>query len=439
MALTFLLIKKIDTENLFVTQRKSSMENIEILLNAQSETHPCFSPSAVSSCARVHLPVVRECNISCNYCNREYDCVNESRPGVASRIISPEEALEKVKEAISCYPQLTTAAVAGPGDALADAHSTFKTLNLIHEEFPLLNLCFSTNGLNLLDNIDEITDCGITHISVTVNSLDEELSSRIYSFIKLNGKVLKGKEAGRILIERQLEGIGKLIERRMPVKINSVVIPGINDAHLPFLAQRMKKEGVNLINFIPMVKVKGAKFEKSAELSEDFYRQFLQRIPAGIPLMKHCRMCRADAEGFIIDNIRDSDIRAVKKSGAFLPIGQEVGGKLFLLAVAGKREGFVNEHFGRAEKFFIYESDGSNFRLIEKRSVEKFCEGKDNCADRRKDIERIASILSDCKVLLCSGAGSIVTHLLEKNGIRVHIRYGMVGDALTDIKKELFP
>ncbi len=46
--------------------------------------HPCFNESAKGTCGRVHLPVAPECNIKCNYCNRKYDCVNESRPGVTS-------------------------------------------------------------------------------------------------------------------------------------------------------------------------------------------------------------------------------------------------------------------------------------------------------------------------------------------------------------------
>ncbi|RMF97192.1 MAG: hypothetical protein D6734_02685, partial [Candidatus Schekmanbacteria bacterium] len=95
------------------------------------ETHPCFSATASNYCARVHLPVAPRCNILCNYCNRSYDCINESRPGVASRIISPAEALSKVKESVSQFPNLSTAAISGPGDSLANPVNTFETLRLI--------------------------------------------------------------------------------------------------------------------------------------------------------------------------------------------------------------------------------------------------------------------------------------------------------------------
>ena len=44
--------------------------------------HPCFNPDVKGKFGRVHLPVAPKCNIQCGYCNRKYDCVNESRPGV---------------------------------------------------------------------------------------------------------------------------------------------------------------------------------------------------------------------------------------------------------------------------------------------------------------------------------------------------------------------
>jgi len=37
--------------------------------------------------------VAPKCNILCNYCNRKYDCINESRPGVASAVLKPRRAI----------------------------------------------------------------------------------------------------------------------------------------------------------------------------------------------------------------------------------------------------------------------------------------------------------------------------------------------------------
>ena len=57
-------------------------------------SHPCFTEKAAQSCGRVHLPVAPKCNVLCGYCNRKYDCVNESRPGVTSGVLTPAQAAD---------------------------------------------------------------------------------------------------------------------------------------------------------------------------------------------------------------------------------------------------------------------------------------------------------------------------------------------------------
>ena len=57
-------------------------------LDAMLDSHPCYNEGAHRRYARMHLPVAPKCNIQCNYCNRRYDCCNESRPGVTSEVLS---------------------------------------------------------------------------------------------------------------------------------------------------------------------------------------------------------------------------------------------------------------------------------------------------------------------------------------------------------------
>ena len=53
------------------------------------QDHPCYSEDAHHYFARMHIAVAPACNIQCNYCNRKYDCSNESRPGVVSEKLTP--------------------------------------------------------------------------------------------------------------------------------------------------------------------------------------------------------------------------------------------------------------------------------------------------------------------------------------------------------------
>lgn len=66
--------------------------------------HPCFQEKCHGQFGRIHLPVAPKCTIQCAFCDRKYDCVNESRPGVASKIITPKEALERTAQALQKEP-----------------------------------------------------------------------------------------------------------------------------------------------------------------------------------------------------------------------------------------------------------------------------------------------------------------------------------------------
>ena len=92
---------------------------------AKVQDHPCYS------FARMHVAVAPACNIQCHYCNRKFDCAAESRPGVVSERLTPEQALRKVMAVAQAVPALSVVGIAGPGDALASAEATFRTCALV--------------------------------------------------------------------------------------------------------------------------------------------------------------------------------------------------------------------------------------------------------------------------------------------------------------------
>ena len=71
------------------------------------KNHPCYSEQAHHHFARMHVAVAPACNIQCNYCNRKYECVNESRPGVTSAILPPDRAVEYLDEVLKKEPRIT--------------------------------------------------------------------------------------------------------------------------------------------------------------------------------------------------------------------------------------------------------------------------------------------------------------------------------------------
>ncbi len=263
------------------------------------KTHPCFYAGAKGKYGRIHLPVAPSCNIQCAYCRRDHDCPNENRPGVTHGVISPEEALERLQRALEAMPHISVAAVAGPGDAFCDPERTLETLELIRRKNPDISLCVSTNGLNVSDSIRRLCDLNVGYVTVTVNAIDPGIAARLHPWITVAGKIISGVEAAEILISRQLEAISRLKEAGIIVKVNSVVVPGMNEYHLLFLAKKLGRLNVDLMNFLPLIPLSGTAMAHVAPPSEDRMKKLRQRASSYVQQMHHCTRCRSDAAGLL--------------------------------------------------------------------------------------------------------------------------------------------
>ncbi len=370
--------------------------------------HPCYSEEAHHYFARMHVAVAPACNIQCNYCNRKYDCSNESRPGVTSERMTPDQAARKVVAVANKVPQLSVLGIAGPGDSMFDALKTFETFRLVEQKLPDLKFCVSTNGLALPDHIDRLADHNIDHVTITINMVDPEIGTQIYPWIYFNGKRYTGLDASKLLHERQMESLERLKEKDILVKVNSVMIPGINDQHLMAVNAAIKERGAFLHNVMPLISdpahgthfgLTGQRGPTPAELKD-----LQDKLAGGANLMRHCRQCRADAVGmlgedlsqdFTMDKIADdvaydpeprrlyrevvererADHRkasdaAVAELATTLPAAPAK-----LVAIATKGGGRINQHFGHASEFQIYEVDQTGVRFVGHRKVENYCQG----------------------------------------------------------------
>ena len=120
------------------------------------QNHPCFSAGARHRSGRIHLPVAPKCNMQCNYCNRDFACVNESRPGVSSTILTPLAAADYLDAVLEKVKTIEVVGIAGPGDPFANASETLETLRLVRERHPDMMLCLATNGLELAAHAEDI-------------------------------------------------------------------------------------------------------------------------------------------------------------------------------------------------------------------------------------------------------------------------------------------
>ncbi len=260
--------------------------------------HPCFGGNHQKN-GRMHLAVAPQCNIKCGYCTRRHDCANESRPGVASRLLTPHEAIQRVREVMASEilgPVIKVIGIAGPGDPLAN-EETFETFGLIEKDFPHLIKCMSTNGLLLAEKLDILDELNLCSVTVTINALDPDVGARIYSHIIYHDRLYRGRDAADILITNQLEGIKKAAERGMTVKVNTVFIPGVNETQIPLLSNAVKKLGASVMNIMPLIpQADFAHIVPPTEAELEAVRKTNEKV---IGQFKHCRQCRADAVGLI--------------------------------------------------------------------------------------------------------------------------------------------
>jgi nitrogen fixation protein NifB len=455
------------------------MAHLPDAIRQKVQDHPCYSEDAHHYFARMHVAVAPACNIQCNYCNRKYDCANESRPGVVSELLNPQQAVTKVLAVAATIPQMTVLGIAGPGDPLANPSRTFETFRELSEKAPDIKLCLSTNGLTLPQHVDEIAKHNIDHVTITINCVDPEIGAQIYPWIFWENRRIRGVEAARILIEQQQKGLEMLTARGILVKVNSVMIPGVNDQHLKEVSKVVKAKGAFLHNVMPLIAEAehGTYYglmEQPSPTPEEL--QALQDECGGdMAMMRHCRQCRADAVGllgedrgaeFTLDKLEDmhvdyeaamqtrQEVRenlleqlAAKRAGGApaRPAGVAADSRPVLMAVAAKN-GVVSEHFGHAREFLVYEASPTGVRLMGHRKVDLYCNGATDCGDSGEGgqpagsiLDQIIHALSGCEQVLCARIGFEPWGQLEAAGIQPNGEHAMepVEDAVLAVYQEM--
>jgi nitrogen fixation protein NifB len=239
-----------------------------------------------------------------------------------------------------------------------------------------------------------------------------------------------------------------LHERGILVKVNSVMIPGINDKHLLQVNKEVKKRGAFLHNIMPLISapehgtvfgLEGQRGPNAAELKE-----LQDACAGGANLMKHCRQCRADAVGllgedrgqeFTMDLVPDEvtydpsrretyrdwvakergDRRAaaeVAKAETETAVANDAGA--MLVAVATRGGGRINQHFGHATEFQIFEVDAAGVRFVTHRRCDNYCVGGYGEDDK---LELVIKTLEGIDTILCAKIGDCPREDLAAAGI----------------------
>ncbi|MBO4397075.1 MAG: radical SAM protein [Bacteroidaceae bacterium] len=241
----------------------------------------------------MHLPVSPACNLGCRFCSRVLNDT-EHRPGVTAKVITPEESITILKKALKICPDIKVAGIAGPGDTLA-TDTALETFRLIDREFPQLLKCMSTNGLLLDEKANNVIEAKIDSLTVTVNAVEPEIEAQLNKFILYHGKKYDALEGAKILIENQLNGIRKIAESGITVKVNTVLVPRINGNHIEKIAKTVSSLGATIYNIIPLIPTYELKDEKAPFCFQ--IEEARKKAEKYIDVFRHCNRCRADAVG----------------------------------------------------------------------------------------------------------------------------------------------
>ena len=382
--------------------------------------HPCFNAKVRGKFGRIHLPVAPRCNIQCNYCNRKYDCVNESRPGVTSAVVTPHQAMTYLDYVLERVKNISVVGIAGPGDPFANPEETMQTLTLVREKYPEIMLCLATNGLELTPYIDELAELRVNHVTVTLNTIDYDIGALIYSFVRYGKKVLAPKTGMKILLERQLEAIEKLKEKGITTKVNTIILPGINEDHIEAVAKKMGELKVDILNCIPFYPNDGSVFSNMKEPSKEVVRKIRKKASKYIPQMYHCARCRADAIGILGE---ESNAEFIKKLRECSELPEIYDDKRPYVAVATLEGALVNQKLGKAEELFIYGMKDEQITFIESRKTPEAGQGV-------KRWEQLAETIDDCRALLVNGIGHNPREVISGKGIDVLELDGMIDEAV---------
>lgn len=404
----------------------------------KTKTHPCYNCGA-HDYARMHLPIAPKCNISCNYCVRKYDCPNESRPGVTTNILNPQQAFDKYMEVKKKVSNLSVVGIAGPGDALANFEETKKTLEMIREQDKDVTFCLSTNGLMLPRYANDLINLGVSHVTVTMNTIDPKIGGQIYKYVDYMGVRYYGETAAAILLSNQLTGIQILTSQGIICKVNIVMLKGINDHHIPEVVKKVKELGGTITNIMQLIPVQGSVFENLPLVSNKEIMTMRKSCGETMEQMYHCKQCRADAIGTLGNDV-SIEFNACHKSDKpeiISEANETTKPQKFQVAVATKSGMIVDQHFGQVSELYVYEYLNGSAKFIEKRNVDKYCNGSQECDEQEDKISMIINTIADCDAVIAMRIGDSPKMKLNQKGIRVFTTYDKIEDSVKKVAAEM--
>jgi len=174
----------------------------------------------------IRVSVTSRCNFRCLYCMPNTPFEWEPH----ENILRYEEMFEFLKLAID--EGVKKIRLTGGEPLLRKDLDVF--IKMLHDYKPDLDLALTTNGYYLKEYAKILKDAGLKRVNMSLDSLKPETAAKI---------------AQKEMLNKVLEGLDEALKAGLKVKLNTVVMQGINDGEILDLLDFAKEKGV-CIRFI---------------------------------------------------------------------------------------------------------------------------------------------------------------------------------------------
>ncbi|PLX87885.1 MAG: dinitrogenase iron-molybdenum cofactor biosynthesis protein [Desulfuromonas sp.] len=101
-----------------------------------------------------------------------------------------------------------------------------------------------------------------------------------------------------------------------------------------------------------------------------------------------------------------------------------------LIAVTSTSGHMVDQHFGKAERFLIYDYGGGSSAPIKEVSVEKYCSSDPDHTFHQPRFKAISEALKGCRAVVTEMIGDLPKQELQNAGLTPVVTSGPIADAL---------
>lgn len=366
--------------------------------------HPCFGMTSRKTVGRLHLPVAPRSNAKIRFAG---GTKSASAPKSA---MMPEEAVAWMGRVMEAGESVGIVGITGPGDPLAVPEPTIRTLRMVRDRLPEMDLCLTSIGIGMDLYAPELADIGVSHVTLLVDAVSPEVAEKLYAWIRPGKKTVPLAESAKALVDEQKRAVTALKQAGITVKINTTVYPGYNAGHVEEIASTMSSLGADIMAVVPFWPGDD-ETEFPARPDMELLATVRDRAARHIHLMPAWEEC-----GEALVGLSKPETEGAAPS-LVLPKPTEARPNVALVSSTGME---VDLHLGHAHQVMIYgpREDGLNC-LLETREAPEPGMGAARW-------EELSKTLSDCFVLLTASAGPKPREILSRKGLAVLITDGEI-------------